>query len=173
MKTITRIALLIMLAGTLFFCSASTDRKAEKTATPITKNQTVTNDLPNMAITFLDGLKTNAKALEGNTVLVLFQPDCDHCQREAAQIQQNIKGFKDYTLYFLAAATKQEIEKFATDYKLSGQDHVRFGIITGEDVLSNFGSISAPSLYLYSSDHKLVQQFNGEVEISVVLQYIK
>ena len=158
---------MIVEASMLLCCGAVADKKVEKLEVQ------ATNDLPNMTISFLDGSQVSAKKLEGNTVIVLFFPDCDHCQREAVQIQKQLAGFKNYTLYFLTSATKQEVEKFAVDYKLKDYKNVRFGLVTNQDVLTNYGAVATPSLYLYSNEHKLIQAFNGEIEIEVVLKYIK
>ncbi len=161
------IAFMIFEASILIGCGASMDKKVEQMEVQ------APNDLPNMTISFLDGSQLHAKKLEGKSVLILFFPDCDHCQREAAQIQKHIASFKGYTLYFLTTAPKQEAEKFAVDYKLNNVKNVKFGFITVNDVLSNFGAVATPSLYIYSSDHKLVQKFNGETQIDVILKHVK
>ncbi len=163
----TLVIWMIIEASVLFCCSTSADKKTEK------DQIRAANDLPNMTISFLDGSQMHAKKLEGNTIIILFFPDCDHCQREATQIQNNLGRFKNYTLYFVATTPKQEIEKFAMDYKLKNYKNVRFGTITVQEVLSNFGSVATPSLYIYSSEHKLVQTFNGETDIQTILKYIK
>ncbi len=167
MKRMGLIAFMIFEVSILLGCGASMDKKAEK------MELQAPNDLPNMVISLLDGSQIHGKKLGGKTVLILFFPDCDHCQREAAQIQKHIASFRGYTLYFLTTAPKQEAEKFAVDYKLNSIKNVKFGIITVNDVLSNFGAVATPSLYIYSSDHKLVQKFNGETQMDAILKYIK
>jgi peroxiredoxin len=167
MKRMGLITFMIFEVSILFGCGASMDSKAEEMEVQ------VPNDLPNMIISLLDGSQMNAKKLEGKTVLILFFPDCDHCQREAAQIQKHITSFKGHTLYFLTTAAKQEAEKFAVDYKLNNIKNVKFGFVTVNDVLTNFGAVATPSLYIYSSDHKLVQKFNGETNIDSILKYVK
>jgi thiol-disulfide isomerase/thioredoxin len=129
------------------------------------------NDLPTMPITFLDGTTVNAHDLKGKNILILFQPDCDHCQHEAEQLQQNLESFKEYSLYFISAASQAEIEKFATDYKLKGHANIYFGITSSENVINNFGPIQAPSIYIYS-DQKLIKDFNGQVDVSVIIKYL-
>lgn len=167
MKRMGLIAFMILEASILFCCGVSADKKVEK------MEMQAPNDLPQMTIAFLDGSQMQAKKLEGKIVIILFFPDCDHCQREAAQIQKELASFKDHTLYFLTTAERQETEKFAIDYKLNNIKSVKFGFITVNDVLTNFGSVSTPSLYIYSADHKLVQKFNGETQLDVILKYIK
>jgi hypothetical protein len=178
MKRITISAFTILTASILFCCGGSADKRAaevdkklegkklERTAAP------APNDLPNMTISFLDGSQTQAKELEGKTILILYFPDCDHCQREATQIQKNIDGFKDHTVYFLTVAPRQEAEKFAVDYKLNNVQNVKFGFVTVNDVLTNFGNIDTPAMYIYSQERKLVKEFIGENDINLILKYV-
>lgn len=135
-------------------------------------NKPVVNDLPAMPILFADGTQRSVKELTGKTVLVLFFPDCDHCQREAEQIRKNLEAFKDYNLYFISSAPLPEIEKFSVDYQLKGAHAVHFAQTAPENVIASFGPIETPSLYIYSTEGRLVQSFNGEVDISVVLKYL-
>jgi hypothetical protein len=130
------------------------------------------NDLPAMTISLPDGKTIDAKTLTGKNVLVLFQPDCDHCQHEAEDIREHLASFNGYTLYFISSASMAEIEKFASDYKLSGNSNVVFGWTATENVLNNFGPIQAPSVYIYADQGKLIQKFNGQTDVSVILKYL-
>ena len=129
------------------------------------------NDLPSMIITSLDESKIDVHALKDNTILILFQPDCDHCQREAKEIRENLDAFKNYSLYFISADQRAAVKKFGEDYDLMGHTNVYFALTTVENVLKNFGAIPAPSVYIYANQ-KLVQKFNGEVTIDRILQSI-
>jgi peroxiredoxin len=147
----------ISLSVILLFMAVSTDIFAQAPA-------------PDLPITLLNGAKTNANRLKGNIVLVMFQPDCDHCQREAEQISAHLQAFKKYTLYFISSASPPEISNFAKEYRLQ-KPGIVFGRAEGNDVLKAFGPIEAPSLYIYV-DGKEVQSFNGEVAIEVVIKYL-
>ena len=129
------------------------------------------NDLPTMTVTLLSGDHVDTRTLSGKTMIILFQPDCDHCQREAEEIRERISLFKDYKLYFLSADQPSAVEKFAIDYDLQNQANAFFAITTVEDILRNFGPVAAPLVYIYA-DRKLVQKFNGETSIEKILQAI-
>jgi len=145
-------------------CAPSNNKDSNSTA--------VQNDLPQMIVTKPDGSQLDIRGLTGKTVLVLYQTDCDHCQREAAAIQKNISAFEGYDLYFITTTSYQEIETFASEYGLAGQANVHFYRATSQSILDNFGPIDAPSLYIFSSDQKLIKAFNGETEINEILRYI-
>jgi len=125
-----------------------------------------------MVVTKTDGSQLDIRGLKGKTVLILFQTDCDHCQREAAAIQENISAFKDYSIYFITTTSPQEIETFASEYGLAGHPNVHLCQTTSKNILDNFGPIDAPSLYIFSADQKLVKAFNGETKIDAILRHL-
>jgi thiol-disulfide isomerase/thioredoxin len=130
------------------------------------------NDLPSIRLTFSDGKKLSGRELPGNSVLVLFQPDCDHCQREAEQIAAFSKSFERYSVYFISSAPVADVVEFGKKYNLTGKSNFFFAETSVDDVLNSFGPIETPSLYIYSDDRKLIQSFNGEVAMEVVVKYL-
>jgi peroxiredoxin len=154
-------------------CAKKEGKPQENSTTKEAASQKVeASDFPSMQITLLDGKLMNAKELKGKTVLVLFQPDCDHCQHEAEDIEDHLASFRDYTLYFVSSAGPEEIRKFSNTYKLSGIPNIIFGATTVESILNNFGAIQAPSIYIYSEEGKLVNSFNGQTDVGVILKYL-
>ncbi len=130
------------------------------------------NELPKLPLTTLDGNKLMVNELEGSTVLVLFQPDCDHCQREAAQIRENIAAFDDYQIYFISDASLPQLDQFAQTYKLADQRDVYFAQTTINDILNEVGPIETPSLFVYSPEGRLVKSFIGETPIEEILKVL-
>jgi hypothetical protein len=133
--------------------------------------ESTVNDLPKMAVTTLDNSQLTINELEGNNILILFQSDCDHCQREAEEIRKHLNSFREYDIYFISADQFPAVQKFGTDYDLMGHENIHFAITTVDEVLKNFGSIPTPSVYIYS-DKRLLKKFNGEVAIEKILESI-
>lgn len=152
--------------------SSAASVPAEQPQNETQQNASPTSEVPDLPLTMRDGTQMSAAELTGNVALILFQPDCDHCQREAEDIRRNITGFKDFELYFISSAPIEEVIQFARQYDLDGLKQVHLGTTTVPDILKHFGPIDAPSLYLYGKDGKLIQSFNGEVAVEVVLKYI-
>jgi len=170
MKTHTAYSIITFLI-VISFLSCNQPKQEEKSISAARQESTtpaVQNDLPNMAITTLQGKNFSIKNQSGKIVLVLFQPDCDDCQREAVQIRDNMEAFNGYSLYFISSAPMPEIEGFSKDYKLSSFENVVFGQTTVPNVINTLGPIPAPSVYIYSNEGKLVKQFNGEVDIKEI-----
>jgi hypothetical protein len=141
-------------------------------ATEAPQDETQVNELPKMTITLLDNSRTDVKTLQGQTILIFFQPECDHCQRAAQAISQNLGAFRKSELYFITSQPLELAEKFSKDYLLSGHANVHFSWASLEDVLNNYGPISTPSIYVYSAEHNLIKSLTGELKIEELLKYI-
>lgn len=157
----SRVLLSIAFLGTLVVCCSNSG-----------KPDRVESGLPPLEIQLKDGSKVSVKNLPGKIALILFFPDCDHCQREAAQIQKNIAGFKDYTLYFISSAPFEDITHFSHTYQLANYKNVVFARAESRDVIETFGPIETPTIFLYDKNGNLIESFSGEVAIEVVLKYI-
>jgi thioredoxin-related protein len=168
-------ASLILLVALAVACG-QTEKKTEELERTAQAQQPiepeVKNERPVMTFTLLDGSKIDAQSLNEKMVLILFQPDCDHCQQEAKQIKNRLEAFKDYQLYFISSHPMEIIEKFAKDYGLYKKENVHFGATTVESVLDNYGAISAPSIYIYTKEGRLVEEFEGQVDIEMVIRHL-
>jgi len=143
-------------------CSRKSEPKVEASV------QTV-NEYPPITLRLAEGKDVAAKGLRGNNMFVLFQPDCDHCQEEAIQIQQRLQEFKDYTLYFISSAPMENITAFARNFDLDNVEKVKFAWTSTEGVLTYYGPIQTPSIYIYS-DGRLKQSFNGQTSVDKILE---
>lgn len=82
------ICLLIFIL--LFGCTNASKENLKNDQSP----EQSANDLPMMKVTKTDGSRIDVNMLKGNTVLILFQTDCDHCQREAKEIREHVSSLK-------------------------------------------------------------------------------
>jgi peroxiredoxin len=166
----------ILLIGIQSSCSSSVKKEEKIKSVPANKEsdqkQNVTV-LPNMMVTGIDAKPFNTQSLKGKkTILILFQPDCEHCQSEARQIAERLMKFKGYNLYFISSAALKDIQKFSIDYKLSGYPNIHFARTEVQSIIDSFGPIPAPSLFIYSEKGELANKFEGEMEIDVVTKYL-
>jgi len=157
----------LLVVGFLFNSVACSSREKQPDQQKQTADAQV-NELPDMTLAMDDGSNLQVKTLKGNTILILFQPDCDHCQREAESIRDFAKEFEKYTLYFISAADMKEIRAFASTYGLAGKGNIRFGATDVATVIKSFGSIPAPSVFIYNSG-KQKAAFKGEAEIGQII----
>ena len=165
--------LFFLLGVSLIVLQACTKKSAEEQTTAGTSVEENVNEQPSFVLTLLDNTQVNVKDLSGQNALIFFQPDCDHCQREAQEFQRNLEAFEGTTLYFITSGPMNEIQAFADTYKLSGHPNVHFAATPAINVLNNYGPISAPSVYIYSKDHRLVKGFNGETPIERIVAAVR
>lgn len=132
-----------------------------QTATPFTEYP-----LPQFTLTLTDGSTyTKANLPKGKQVLVmLFSPDCDHCQKETETIKANIKDFKNTHILMI---TSQPIDKMIGFYK--DYDLAKFkGITVGQDAKFFFPTYYKikffPYLVLYDKKDKYVKHFEGNAK---------
>lgn len=152
-----------MLHLVLSGCSAKKE-ESKGAVTPV-----LVNEYPDLILTLNNGKKLSTKTLKGNNVFILFQPDCDHCQNEAVEIEQRLEDFRDYTLYFISSSPMEQITAFAKNFKLDNKDNVKFAWTTNEGVLTYYGAIPTPSIYVYSQG-KLRTSFNGQTDVENILK---
>lgn len=144
--------------------TARTEKKAETRKGP--------SDLPALALTMPGGTQIMANSLPGKNVLVLFQPDCEDCQREAVQIRENLQAFNDYAIYFISDASLPVQAQFAKAYDLMDTNNVHFAQTSINEILQTLGPLPVPSIFLYSEEGRLVKAFKGETEIQQILNHL-
>ncbi|HET7179470.1 MAG TPA: redoxin domain-containing protein [Chryseosolibacter sp.] len=153
---------LLILHLVLSGCSAKKDETTTVAAATV-------NEYPDLILTLANGKTISTKTLTGHNVIILFQPDCDHCQHEAVDIEQHLEEFKDYTLYFVSSSPMEQITAFAKNFKLDNKPNVIFALTTNEGVLTYYGPVPTPSIYVYSQG-KLRTSFNGQTDVENIIK---
>jgi len=163
LKTIIHLFLFLSIVG-LWSCNQS--KKTDETTKP------EINELPYLTYFTLEGDSVSTRNLAGGSILILFNTECDHCQREAKEISEKMEAFKNYELLFIAADSVHKIDNFSKTYNLADKPNVKFGRADYQDVFMNFGSIPTPSVYIYSRERKFVKSFLGETPVEELIKYL-
>ncbi|MEK6781085.1 MAG: redoxin domain-containing protein [Bacteroidota bacterium] len=164
--------IVVAIATMAWYVTGPQDSLKDTTVRPQKTIEVLVSQLPDLKLLGLDGAVHFSREFTGNNVLVLYNPDCDHCQREAKEIRAQLKAFENYTVWFVSSEGFENINKFAHDYDLMGHVNVHFVRTGVVEVINNFGSIATPSLYIYSSRRQLVKAFNGETKIEEILKFL-
>ncbi len=165
----TRRIIVFILTAITAICLWNCDQTSKKLAE--NPNQEI-NELPYLDYKTLSGESSSTRNLPGASILILFNTDCDHCQREAKEIAEKSEAFKNYELLFIAADSVHHIENFAKTYNLTNKPNIKFGQAEFQDVFVNFGSIPTPAIYVYSRERKFVKSFLGETPVEEVIKYL-
>ena len=102
------------------------------------------------------------------TIIMVFSPDCDHCQHETKQLTANIALFKKAQIVMASPLDYAAIKKFYIDYNLADYPN----IIIGRDpsyFLGTFYHIrSFPAIFVYDKKGNFVQAFDGSIPVEQI-----
>lgn len=106
------------------------------------------------------------------TVIILFDPDCEHCQYEAEQLSKRNAEFSNASVYLLTTQTPGRARAFARHYGLDTLAMMHVGTLSPEESRVVFGPTSVPHLFIYGADGRLRKEFKGETKIESLLKYL-
>lgn len=98
-------------------------------------------------------------------LIILFNPDCDHCKHETEEILKNIDEFKDIQIIMSTNMSFDMMKSFYEKYDLGKFEN----IIVGRDfqyILPSFYQIRfMPYLAMYDKKGNLLTTFQGSMKI--------
>lgn len=150
---------IILIAGLIISCGKKPDGNA-------------VNEMPALRFSLLSGEQKMANELTGKSILIFYSPDCDHCQREAQDLQKHINAFRNYDIYFISASLPEDAQLFAQTYGLHEQNNITFALATYEDVIRIMGPMPTPTVFIYSNEKRLVKKFAGETNVEEMIPYL-
>ncbi len=104
------------------------------------------------------------------TLIILFSPDCSHCQVATKDLLKNIELFKKVQIVMVSSFDFSHIKKFYEDYKIADYPNISMGR-DGSYYLGTFYKIkSFPSLFLYNKKGKFVQSFEGDIKMETIAE---
>ena len=130
------------------------------------------NILPEFKFLKVDGTpfnKSQIKALE-KSIIIYFDPSCDHCQDEIEKIGKRYGDFKNVSFYLVSANGKAEVSTFMQTYgkQLNGKKNVTVLLDTKMEFIPKFSPTQYPAIYVYSQG-KLIKYFSGTTNVNDIL----
>jgi len=163
MKTIIGVFILVHLSITSF---------SQQTEPPYKWFPTV----PPLKLLLVDSItQFTEKDLKKNlpVFVILFSPDCDHCQKGTEELIAHIDEFKKIQIVMTTILPFVKMKEFYKNYKLDRFEN----IIVGRDqffLLPTFYRIkNMPYLAFYDKKGDLIDTFEGALPIQKVLEYFK
>lgn len=99
------------------------------------------------------------------TVIMIFSPDCEHCQEETKAITANIGLFKKAQIVMASPLEHSYIRKFYDEYGIAAHPQITMG----RDPSYFFGTFykvrSFPAIFVYDKKGNLITQFSGSVPV--------
>jgi thiol-disulfide isomerase/thioredoxin len=107
------------------------------------------------------------------TIVMVFNPGCEHCKHETEEIIKNIDDFKNIQIVMSTPQSFTEMKGFYKEYKLNKYPN----IIVGRDehfTLPSFYMIhSLPFLAFYNKKQDLISVHEGSMTVPKMLEEIK
>lgn len=106
------------------------------------------------------------------TIIIIFSPDCEHCQHETKELTANIKLFKKAQIIMASPLEHQYLKKFYDDYNIASCPN----IIMGRDPGYFFGTFyrirSFPAIFVYNKKGNFVKEFDGSVPVKKIAEIL-
>jgi hypothetical protein len=97
------------------------------------------------------------------TFIIYFSPDCGHCQHEATEIVKHMDSLKNAFFVFVAYKPLEDIQGFASYYKLDQFPNIRYGRDPQYFVPSFYRVTRTPFVVMYNKHGLLEKVFDPEV----------
>jgi thiol-disulfide isomerase/thioredoxin len=107
------------------------------------------------------------------TLLMIFSPECGHCQHETTVLLNNISHFKNAQILMTTWLPYQEMISFYKNYKIAEHPEITMGWDKKGFFLPYYSVQTYPALIAYNKDGKLVKTFSGNIKIEEVWQALE
>jgi hypothetical protein len=108
--------------------------------------------------------------LQEKSIIIYFDPGCDHCQKEIESIGKRYNDFKNASFYLVSSYGKAEVDSFMRTYgkMLNGKKNVTVLLDPKMEFVVKFSPDFYPAIYVYSRG-KLIKQFSGTKNVDDIL----
>jgi thiol-disulfide isomerase/thioredoxin len=133
--------------------------------------------LPNFKFNAVSGgVFTKANLKPGlATVVILFSPDCEHCQQQAQWIREGAAKFQN-NVQFMWVSFEENVElirSFPGKFLSGVKTPMYFLHDPNLEFDKYFGDSQVPTILVYDSKGQLAKAFRSEVEVEKLLPFIR
>ncbi|MCC6289297.1 MAG: redoxin domain-containing protein [Chitinophagaceae bacterium] len=107
------------------------------------------------------------------TLVMVFSPDCEHCQHETEMIKANIAKFKRTQILMVTPIGFDKTKKFYDKYDLKSYKNITVGYDSKFFFTSYFKLKMFPFIAIYNKKYELLKTFEGTAKMDDLLEYIK
>ena len=105
-----------------------------------------------------------------NTIIVLFERNCEHCQYQLNQFNEHLNKFVNTRLVLLTTEQDFFNENYLEQFEILTQaENVHWGIVNKKQFKKKFGSMVLPTIFLFNKPGKLINKIRGEVRIEKIV----
>lgn len=106
-------------------------------------------------------------------LLMIFNPECEHCQHETEELIKNMDSFKKVRIVMATMMPLEEMKTFIKKYNLSKYNNITVGrdihyVLPGFYMISNL-----PYLAMYDKQGQLISTFEGTMKMEDLIKVFK
>jgi thiol-disulfide isomerase/thioredoxin len=102
------------------------------------------------------------------TLLMIFSPDCGHCQHMATEILDNIAHFKKAQILMTTWLPYADMMAFYKTYKIAQYPQITMAWDSKYFFLPYYHVHNYPKLIVYNKKGKFVKEFQGNIKVEDV-----
>lgn len=106
-------------------------------------------------------------------VLMLFNPDCDHCKEEVKELLAHKNELTALPIVMVSALPYKLIKTFYDDHSIKSMPNVTMGQDENFTLGSLYKPARYPSLYIYDAKGSLAKVFAGNAGVAAILDAVK
>jgi hypothetical protein len=170
-----RVALSIFLTAalaTVTFLGVQTERYISKKK----QKKDYISAFPIIDLLTLNGKTYNTRLLAEapmNKLVVVFDPDCEHCKNEIHDLLRNASKFDHTSILFISQQPAQSLKPFEDEINSTAPSKaLLFGIDPGQ-LFKTFPISSFPEIFLYGKDNREISQHTGETPSNILISELK
>ncbi|MEO6931924.1 MAG: redoxin domain-containing protein [Chitinophagaceae bacterium] len=128
--------------------------------------------VPPFTVVTLDSTNFTKDQLKRNTptLIMYFNPECEHCKHQADSIVANMEQFKKVQILMASYAQPEEISTFYNDHNLKLYPNIHVGRDTKYFFQPFYKILNLPFLALYDKKGKLLTTFEGTTPVAKLLE---
>jgi len=165
LTTLLSVCILSLLVTMTLFAQGNIDPNA-----PFLKDK----NIPKFTLNLTSGKSFNNTQIPKTkyTCIIIFSPDCSHCQDEATELTKNAAMFKSVFFIWTSYKEMADIKVFATKYGLDKQSNVIVGRDPEFSIPVFFRPRMTPFVALYEKG-QLLKVYEQGVKVPELLKIIE
>ena len=165
-----RILFVIFLAATIISFAQ------KDTTVPLAPPYLRFPDLPPFQLLKVDSVTYFTKAdvpKNKPVLLMIFDPNCDHCQHATEDILKNIESLKNIQIVMSTNASFEGLKDFYNRYELANYKNITVGLEVKYFLVPFYDVRNLPYLAMYDKKGKLITTHEGTIKIEAVIEAFK
>jgi len=106
-------------------------------------------------------------------VIIMFSPDCEHCQAETKELTEKISLFKKAQIIMASPLDFHYLRKFYDEYGIGNFSNITMGRDPSYFLGTFFKIRSFPSVFVYDKKGNYVNSFVGQTPVEEIAAALK